>query len=185
MARRRTPTDLRWWMMAGACLGAGGCGASLPEANLPKATALIDNSHATTIVGSPADIYQRIARQAQRCWFGPFGKLHTQYMMHADVPPPTSSEPVTLTVHRRLDSATKPWGPGLIRLELSGTSTTTLTFENIGLKPAAQKTITEGLTRWANGRTDCGDAEGLAPTSGAATEGLATGTTQRTGAERR
>ena len=88
-------------------------------------------------------------------------------------------------MHRRLDPDTKPWGPGLLRLELTGTSTTMLTFENIGSKPAAQKTITTGLTRWANGRTDCGDAEGLTPTTGAATEGLATGTTQRTGAERR
>jgi hypothetical protein len=172
-------------MVVGACFVTGGCSASLPEGGLPQASTLIDNAHATTIVGRPGEIYQRIARQAHQCWFGPLGKLRMQYMMHADVPPPSSSDPVTVTVHRRLRSAQKPWGPGLLRLEMSGTTTTTLTFTNIGLDPAAQKPMTTGLTRWANGRTDCDEAETSVLTGLAATDGLATGTTRQSDDGRR
>lgn len=133
--------------------GAGACGATLPQ----LATApLVQTSLATEIVGSPEDIYLRIARQAQRCWFGPFGTLHGRYMMHADVPPPNSSEPVTITVHRRLANEKKPWGTSVLRLELTGQSTTSLVFANIGRDPAQQKAFREGLTRWANGQDDCG-----------------------------
>ena len=185
MARGKTPTNPNWWIIVSACLGVGGCSASLPEGGLPQASALIDNPHATTVVGRPAEIYQRIARQAHRCWFGPFGQLRAQYMMHADVPPPASSDPVTVTVHRRLKSAQKPWGPGLLRLELSGSTTTTLTFTNMGLEPAVRKPMTAGLTRWANGRTGCDEADISARTGGTATDGLATGTTRQSGEGRR
>ena len=125
----------------------------MPPIAAPK---LVGGALATEIVGRPEDIYQRIARHAQRCWFGPFGSLHKQYMMHADVPPPNSSSPVTITIHRRLADDRRPWGAGLLRLELTGQSTTSLAFANIGLDPVRQDYLTAGLTRWANGRDDCG-----------------------------
>ncbi len=103
----------------------------------------------------PRVIYERVARRAARCWFGPFGSLHRRYMMHADVPPPSSKAPVTMTVHRRLASRKRPWGPALLRVEFIGKSSTTLVYKNVGMTLDHYNRMTEGLARWANGRTDC------------------------------
>lgn len=173
----RRPTDIGWWVAACAGIGVSACGATLPSVSLPSASQLVDNAHATTIVGRPDEIYQRIARQAAKCWFGPFGRLHERYMMHADLPPPSSSAPRTVTVHRRLASKKKPWGPSLLRLELSGTTTTSLTFANIGLKPDLRREMTRGMTRWANGRRDCGDSFATPPVADGQSEAIATGAT--------
>ena len=115
----------------------------------------LSGSHTDVVTGDPRTIYERIARQASRCWFGPFGSVHDQYMMHADVPPPTSTAPVTMAVHRRLQSRKKPWGPALLRVKFSGTSTTTLDFQNVGLSRDTLDRMKQGITRWANGQTDC------------------------------
>lgn len=166
-------------MIASISLGVGACGAKLPEVSLPTAEQLVSNAHATTIVGRPDEIYQRIASKAAQCWFGPFGQLHTRFMMHADLPPPSSSAPVTLTVHRRLANRKKPWGPSVLRLELTGTTSTTLAFANLGLKPAVHQEMTRGMTRWANGGDACGNAFETPAGDGAGTEGIATGATTK------
>lgn len=158
----RTPANFGRGLIACACVGATGCGASLPQGSPSASKGLVGSAYATNIVGRPGEIYQRIARQATRCWFGPFGRFRTQYIMHADVPAPASTEPVTVTVHRRLQSSKRPWGPGLLRLEMTGTSTTNLSFTKLDLDPATRKVMTVGLTRWANGRTDCGGSSGTA-----------------------
>ena len=98
-------------------------------------------------------------------------------MMHADLPPSTSRAPVTITVHRRLPTKKKPWGAALLRLELTGTTTTTLSFANIGLKTDELQRMTRGMTRWANGQTDCGAEFEALPAEAAPTEGIATGAT--------
>jgi hypothetical protein len=140
------------------------CAATLPPPNGPgnsgstEVTASLlslSGSNTNVVTGDPRSIYERIARQASRCWFGPFGSVHDQYMMHADVPPPTSTAPVTLAVHRRLPSRKKPWGTALLRVQFSGTSTTTLDFQNVGLSQDILGRMTQGITRWANGQTDC------------------------------
>lgn len=176
VARLRRLANIGRWAFVCAGLSVGGCGATLPEISLPAASQLVDNAYATTIVGRPDEIYQRIAQPAARCWFGPFGRIHTGYMMHADLPPSTSSAPVTVTIHRRLPTKKKPWGPSLLRLELTGTTTTTLSFANIGLKPDVLRKMTRGMTRWANGRSDCGAEFGNPPADDIATG--ATGTSQ-------
>jgi hypothetical protein len=173
----RRLAHLERWAMTAVCLSLGGCGATLPNVTLPAASELVDNSHATVISGRPDEIYQRIAGPAARCWFGPFGRLHSRFMTHADLPPPSSSAPVTLTVHRRLASQKKPWGPAMLRLELTGKTTTTLSFANLGLAPAEHREMTRGLTRWANGRTDCGEAFTPASADRTVAQDIATGAT--------
>lgn len=165
-------TRSRKLLQTGAVLTAAGflgaCTANLPAPGgaTPAATPLlppISGANSTVIAGKPRTIYERIARQATRCWFGPFGSLHTQYMMHADVPPPASSAPVTMAIHRRLPSRTKPWGPALVRVQISGTSTTTLEYKNVGLASEIYDGMTTAFTRWANGRQDCPVLHGADP----------------------
>lgn len=138
---------------------AASCTTTLPAStDSPSNTvgSLLSTSMDTNIVvGAPRMIYRRITRQASKCWFGPFGNAHDRYMTSADVPPPSSSAPVKMSVHRRLKNLKRPWGPTLLRIELTGVSTTTISYQNIALDQRTLSLMTEGFTRWANGRTDC------------------------------
>ena len=120
----------------GATTAMAACAAKLPTADIAPTTGaslLLSGANSNVVSGRPRTVYERVARQASRCWFGPFGSVHSRYIMHADVPPPTSSAPVTMAVHRRLNSRKKPWGPALLRVELSGkSSTTTISYKNSG-----------------------------------------------------
>ena len=131
------------------------CTTKLPTLDLAPAAGtslLLSGANSNVITDRPRTVYERVARQASRCWFGPFGSAHNRYIMHADVPPPTSSAPVTMAIHRRLKNRKKPWGPALLRVELSGTSSTTLTYRNLGLAQATMSRMTSGFTRLTKDR---------------------------------
>ncbi len=131
------------------------CTASLPPAIQPLAPKLLDQGKSLTVAATPRVTYERIAGQAQKCWFGPFGSLRQLYIMHADVPPPSSSDPVVFSVHRRLVGQKKPWGARILKLELAGSAVTTLSYEAYGLPRAEEQMLTDGLTAWANNGTEC------------------------------
>ena len=138
-----------------SCTGLVSCtgGPSLPSLNVSPQV-LLTNDRATTIGIRPSKVYERIAGPAQKCWFGPFGSLHQSYLLHADVPP-RSVGTVTISVHNKTLDAKKPWGTRVLRVTLTGQSTTTLTFENVGLDRTTANQIERGMTAWANGRTSC------------------------------
>ena len=146
---------------------AASCTTTLPtltDSSSKTVGALLSTSMDTNIVvGAPRMIYRRITREASRCWFGPFGNAHDRYMTSADVPPPSSSAPVKMNVHSRLKNLKKPWGPTLLRIELTGVSTTTISYQNVGLDQHTFSLMTKGLTGWANGRTDCLALQGAKP----------------------
>ena len=147
--------------LASACLmWTGGCSTGPTKSTLPSlpnapTELLAPSSNANIVTGTPSEIYQRIARQASKCWFGPFGSVHDRFMMSADVPPPTSSAPVTMAIHRRIAKSKKPWGPTLLRVQFSGTTSTTVSFQNLGLKPPIRSRMTQGVLHWANGKQTC------------------------------
>lgn len=146
--------------------GLAGCGATLPPAPNPAASAalLLTNSNANVVAGQPRVIYERLARQASRCWFGPFGSAHTRYMMHADVPPPASPKPVKIAIHRRLPDRKSPWGPALLRVELAGKGTTTLAYQSLGVAPAFKDRVAKTFDRWARGDRTCPPLDNAPPT---------------------
>ena len=135
-----------------------GCSAGLPGPGaLPQTTAAIlaPNTNATVIAAAPAEIYQRIARNASQCWFGPFGSAYRDLITSVDVPPPNSSAPVSMSVHRRLKDVKTPWGPALMRVVLSGTESTSIEYQNIGFDGPTFDQMSIGFTRWANGSNTC------------------------------
>ncbi len=142
------------------------CGTSSTTIENPAvagAALLLTGSNTNVIAGRPREIYERVARQATQCWFGPFGSVHNRYIMHADVPPPSSSAPVTIAIHRRLQKRKKPWGSKLLRVNLKGKTTTTLTYQNLGLDAETTTRMTDAFIRWANGQTDCAALHGTEP----------------------
>lgn len=164
IALLNTFARLRTFLQPGAALAATGlllaCTANLPapSSNQPSATPLLSQisaANSTVILGKPRTIYERIAHRATLCWFGPFGSLHARYMMYADVPPPSSKAPVTMAIHSRLPNQKKPWGPARLRVQISGTSTATLEYKNVGLARGTYDGMTAAFTRWANGHQDC------------------------------
>lgn len=134
------------------------CAAQVPKLPLSPVvdpSQLLSNAESDVVTSPPRKVYERVARQASRCWFGPFGSAYNKYIMHADVPPPKSSAPVTMAIHKKLKSKKKPWGPALMRAELSGQTTTTLSYKNLGFDTETMARLTRGFNRWANGKTDC------------------------------
>jgi hypothetical protein len=159
-----------------------GCSGSLQAPSLPSvtgSTALISTTHAQTINRPPRSVYEQIARHAAKCWFGPFGSAHNRFMTSAKVPPPTSPDPVTMIVHRRLSDLKNPWGTTLMRLELNGRATTTLSYSNVGLDAATYSSMKNGLTNWANGQTHCPDLHGSPPPATVAEDAIPPRPTQK------
>ena len=151
----------------------------LPLAPTVDPSQLLTNDESDVITSPPRKVYERVARQAARCWFGPFGSAHNRYIMHAEVPPPNTSAPVTIAIHRRLKNRKKPWGPALMRAELSGRSATTLSYKNLGLEAKTMSRMTRGFNRWANGKTDCARLHDAAPQWAPQAATTPTGTARR------
>lgn len=133
-------------------------GASLPAPNtLTSTTAAIlaINTNSAAIPGTPQEIYKRVAAQAAKCWFGPFGSENKRFMPSAEVPPQALATHVVIVVHRKLPDQKHPWGTALLRVKLGGSSITSLDFENVGLDGQTFTKMTTAYTHWANGGENC------------------------------
>ncbi len=175
-------TTVHMALVCGVAMALAACAAQVPKLPLAPAvdpSQLLSNAESNVVTSPPRKVYERVARQASRCWFGPFGSAHGHYIMHADVPPPKSSAPVTMAVHKRLKSRKKPWGPALMRAELSGQSSTTLTYKNLGMAPRTMDRMTRGFNRWANGKTDCTNLHDAEPQWAPRSATTQTGTARR------
>ncbi len=64
----------------------GGCSGATPPSlpSLPELTGTITEA---PIVGSPTEVYERIARGVLSCWFGTNGPLKANYVYHAEAEP--------------------------------------------------------------------------------------------------
>ena len=73
-------------------------------------TAIGSSGEPSQLQLSSAEIYSRIARGANACWFGPRGRLGATHILHADVAPSMNGGAVEMVVHERATDQPKPWG---------------------------------------------------------------------------
>lgn len=159
-------------MLAAACVGCAG-GPQLP--GLPVAMPSLDQS--SLIVGSlqsepavhkapSAEIYSRIARGANACWFGARGRHAKTHILHADVTPSMNGGGVEIIVHERAVDQPKPWGYKAFRIVLTesagidgtpGGGGTSIAVENGRFELAEAARMRSEAHAWAAGTEGCKD----------------------------
>lgn len=108
------------------------------------------------IEAAPSEVYSRIARGANRCWFGPRGALSATHVFYADVDPAPQGGKAEISVQEREADEPKPWGRKAFKIGLTPEGERTLIqIENIRLPADAGEAMRADVFKWAKG----GDAE--------------------------
>jgi hypothetical protein len=140
-------------------LACAGCsGVSAPA--LPEVPTLVPDAASPRIVGSPTEVYERVARGALGCWFGPSGPLKADYLYHAEADPPGKGGKAEIVVHVRDRTSDNQKGLRAYRIAIApDNGTTTLVTENLKLPDDQAKNMDADALRWAAGSFGCRDAD--------------------------
>lgn len=140
----------------------------LPDVQLPKLPKVSGPA-----VGTPTEVYTRVARGALLCWFGGNGPLKGTYVYFADAAPPSKGGRAEISIHAREDQAS-PRGNRVYHISIAPESDrAVMTIENIRLPDALAQQLQEDAQRWAASEEDvaCRDeaiAQGWDPKATAA-----------------
>jgi hypothetical protein len=157
-------------LMTGVALSACSGGPALPGlpdiSALPSLSNLSVGSITTESSRQPlpsAEVYSRIARGANACWFGPRGRIGTTHLLHADAAPSMNGGAVEMVVHERAVDQPKPWGYKAFRVLLTesagidgpGTGGTDIAVENTRIPDAEGARMRAEVFQWAAGTESC------------------------------
>jgi hypothetical protein len=163
---KRAPTLLA---MGCAALTLQACAASVEPANqgpveptgglvLPKAESLLPK--VPRVVGTPTELYTRIARGALTCWFGATGPLKGSYIYHADAAPASQGGRSEIVI--RIRDATKVASSEQKSLRAfrvliaPGESKPVVEIENVKMAEPLATRLTDDVHRWAGDEEGCG-----------------------------
>jgi hypothetical protein len=160
---RSTAVVLIFGGLAGACSSDGGSTAlGLPSASdlsigaLPSISALV--AHQGPIVGTPTEVYTRVARGALTCWFGAAGPLKSRYIYHADAEPPSKGGRSEIVIFEKDTSADDPRSMRVYRLLISMVEEKTkLEVENLKIPEPLASRLKEDIDRWAANEEGCSE----------------------------
>ena len=110
-------------------------------------------------VGTPTEIYTRVARGILTCWFGPNGPLKPDYIYHADANPPSKGGASTIDIRTR-DATTKdPRSLRAWRVVIEpAPEGPALSVENVKLPNHWADRLGSDVQRWAAAEDGCGEA---------------------------
>lgn len=155
----------RWRALAALILAAasGGCAngletsslATLDVPELPKISAPVGPP---PIVGSPTEVYTRIARGALGCWFAANGPLKGTHVFHADAEPAHKGGRAEIVIHERDLTAPSPRGLKAFRIIVEPVGDSgALTIENLKLPKPVGDAMEQDVRRWGSGAIGCGE----------------------------
>ncbi len=164
-----------------------GSGLSMPNLALPKLAAPAPTAPIGTVtriepVGTPTEIYARIARGAVQCWFGPAGPLKSAYIYHAEADAPSRGGRAEITLHVREPSQPNPRGAKAYRVKIEPQGEVSVVeAENLKLPEPMALALNSEVGRWSKGEQGCTgattavgwspqDGTGSQPVAGAATK---------------
>jgi hypothetical protein len=106
--------------------------------------------------GTPTQMYTRIARGAQICWFGGNGALKAKYIFYADAEPPSKGGQSEIVIHERDLTTPNPRGARAFRVLVSPAGdTATLVTENIKFPFETGQKMVADVRRWARDDLSC------------------------------
>ncbi len=131
-----------------------------PEAGsgLPTLPSLATFTGAKLPVGSPTEVYTRIARGALTCWFGASGPLKGPYIYHAEAEPPSKGGRAEIVVRTRDLTAADPRSLKAFRVAIAaGGEGTQVDIENAKIPEPLATRLTGDVRRWASDTEGCGE----------------------------
>jgi hypothetical protein len=107
-------------------------------------------------IGPPTELYARIARGAQNCWFGGNGPLKSQYIFHADAEPPSKGGQAEIVIHEIDKSTPNPRGARAFRVTVTPSGdTSTVQSENSRFSLEVGQRMSADVRRWARNDLSC------------------------------
>ncbi len=163
------PAVIATALLAGGCAG----GAESPSLALPKmpnlsVASIGSGSGVEKPVGSATEIYARVARGANSCWFvgpGPLqgGPLKKDYIYHAEADAPSRGGKAEIVIHQRDLTQPNPRGAKAYRINIDPEGeAATLRTENLRMPEAMATAMAADVNRWANGDQGCKGASTIA-----------------------
>lgn len=150
-----------------------GCSGALPSLELPASSETTTAASAAmpampslakllpgdSAVGTPTEVYTRIARGALTCWFGAAGPLKAQYIYHAEAAPPSKGGHSQIEIFVRDPTAADPRSQRAYRIAIlpSGDSAAKVEIENLKIPEPLSTRMSADVARWSADEGGCGD----------------------------
>lgn len=110
-------------------------------------------------VGSPTELYTRIARGAGVCWFGTHGALKATHIFHADAEPASRGGRSEIVIHEKDTKMPNPRGNRAFRVEIAPSGdNASLVIENSRFPLEVGQKMTADVRRWARNDLTCSDS---------------------------
>lgn len=114
-------------------------------------------------IGSPTEIYSRVARGANSCWFGGSGPLKKEYIYHAEADAPSRGGKAEITIHQRDPSQPNPRGAKAFKVKIDQVEDkTTLLTENLKMPEPMARGMVSDVSRWSKGDQGCAGSSTVA-----------------------
>lgn len=114
-------------------------------------------------VGSPTEIYARVASGANACWFGASGPLKKDYIYHAEADAPSRGGKAEITIHKRDPSQPNPRGAKMFKVKIDPVGeNTTLVTENLAMPEPMASGMVSDVARWSKGDQGCAGSSTVA-----------------------
>lgn len=152
-----------------AAPGAGCAGLSLPALPSPEEIGRDEKREPPSglqamlipsgrVVGTPTEVYTRIARGVLTCWFGADGPLKSAYIYHAQADPASKGGNAQIRIMTRDHEASDPRALRAYLIAISpGEGVTKVEVENRRLPEPMAVRLKEDIDRWATGQDGCGE----------------------------
>ncbi len=107
-------------------------------------------------VGSPTEVYTRVARGVLSCWFGSHGPLKTTHRFHAQAEPRSKGGNSRITLYEIPKDRTRKLGDRAFSISITRDGTRAhVETENSRLSKRQANQFTKDVERWAAAQTGC------------------------------
>lgn len=110
------------------------------------------------VVGTPTEVYTRIARGVLTCWFGSSGPLKANYIYHADAEPASKGGTSEIKILTRDADADDPRALRAYRIVIAPSQDKTkVEIENVRLPNPLSERLKKDVERWSSDEAGCGE----------------------------
>lgn len=113
---------------------------------------------ADRVVGTPTEVYTRVARGALTCWFGAAGGLKKSYIYHANAEPPSKGGSSEIIIYARDNAAADPRSQKAYEVEIATVDGhTKVDVQNVKMPEPLAQHMGADVARWAANEEGCGE----------------------------
>jgi hypothetical protein len=111
------------------------------------------------VVGTPTEVYTRIARGVLTCWFGAAGPLKAGYIYHAEAEPASKGGSSEIKIMTRETAADDPRALRAYRIAIAPSGDKTkVEMENVRIPEPLAARLKLDVERWSSDEAGCGEA---------------------------